>query len=235
MPNASATSPSRSSRVPGTESTNSWVWSTNGGITSAMIPARRPAQDQCRRARRGTAARPRPLEVVGRQGKRDRDDDRDQDRHDEGQELAEEQPQDEQRRREQHRAVERVDLPRRRHPATSTRNRHGYVGSPGARVNRVPPMSALSDLSSALLPPEAGGPDPHRVASAARILLDGMPARQRLGVGVGLAAIQAAALASDGQAARRAAERAAGELRRAASPLPARSGRRRWMRSRPSS
>ena len=44
-------------------------------------------------------------------------------------------------------------------------------------------MSALSDLSAALLPPEAGGPNPHRVASAARILLDGMPARQRVGVG----------------------------------------------------
>jgi hypothetical protein len=60
-------------------------------------------------------------------------------------------------------------------------------------------MSALSDLSAALLPPDAGGPDPHRVASAARILLDGMPARQRVGVGVGLAAIQAAAVATRGK------------------------------------
>ncbi len=60
-------------------------------------------------------------------------------------------------------------------------------------------MSALSDLSAALLPPDAGGPNPHRVASAARILLDGMPARQRVGVGVGLAAIQAAAIATKGK------------------------------------
>ena len=60
-------------------------------------------------------------------------------------------------------------------------------------------MSALSDLSAALLPPDAGGPNPHRVASAARILLDGMPARQRVGVGVGLAAIQAIAVATKGK------------------------------------
>src|SRR5688572_11783935 len=60
-------------------------------------------------------------------------------------------------------------------------------------------MSALSDLSSALLPPEAGGPDPGRVASAARILLDAMPTRQRVGVGAGLAAIQAASIATKGK------------------------------------
>jgi choline dehydrogenase-like flavoprotein len=57
-------------------------------------------------------------------------------------------------------------------------------------------MSALSDLSAALLPPVAGGPNPHRVASAARILLGGMPARQRAGVGAGVAAIHAAAYAT---------------------------------------
>ncbi|MDQ2676771.1 MAG: GMC family oxidoreductase N-terminal domain-containing protein, partial [Actinomycetota bacterium] len=60
-------------------------------------------------------------------------------------------------------------------------------------------MSALSDLSAAVLPPEAGGPNPGRVASAARILLDGMPARQRLGVAAGLAAIQAVSLAANGK------------------------------------
>jgi choline dehydrogenase-like flavoprotein len=60
-------------------------------------------------------------------------------------------------------------------------------------------MSALSDLSAGLLPPEAGGPDPHRVASTARILLDGMPARQRVAVGAGLVAIQAAAVATTGK------------------------------------
>lgn len=60
-------------------------------------------------------------------------------------------------------------------------------------------MSALADLSAALLPPEAGGPEPGRVAASARILLDGMPARQRVGVGAGLAAIQAAAIATKGK------------------------------------
>ncbi|MEJ7876567.1 MAG: hypothetical protein WKF62_07895, partial [Solirubrobacterales bacterium] len=60
-------------------------------------------------------------------------------------------------------------------------------------------MSALSDLSAALLPPEAGGPEPQRVAAAARILLNEMPARQRIGVAVGLAALEAGALATSGK------------------------------------
>ncbi len=60
-------------------------------------------------------------------------------------------------------------------------------------------MSALSDLSAALLPPEAGGPNPHRVAASARILLDGMPVRQRFGVATGLAALEAGAFASSGK------------------------------------
>ena len=57
-------------------------------------------------------------------------------------------------------------------------------------------MSALSDLSAAVLPPEEGGPDPHRVAAAARILLDGMPAGQRLGVAAGLVALEGASVAT---------------------------------------
>ena len=61
-------------------------------------------------------------------------------------------------------------------------------------------MSALSDLSAALLPPEAGGPDPHRVAASARILLDRMPARQRLSVAAGLAALEAGSVATSGKA-----------------------------------
>lgn len=60
-------------------------------------------------------------------------------------------------------------------------------------------MSALSDLSAAILPPEEGGPDPRRVASAARILLAGMPARQRIGVGAGLAALEAASFVTSGK------------------------------------
>ena len=55
-------------------------------------------------------------------------------------------------------------------------------------------MSALSDLSAALLPPEHGGPDPERVASASRRLLGAMPAYQRAGVGAALAALETFAL-----------------------------------------
>ena len=57
-------------------------------------------------------------------------------------------------------------------------------------------MSALSDLSAALLPPEAGGPDPQRVAASTRILIDGMPRRQRVAVAAGLAALEAGSLAT---------------------------------------
>ncbi|MDQ3729006.1 MAG: GMC family oxidoreductase [Actinomycetota bacterium] len=60
-------------------------------------------------------------------------------------------------------------------------------------------MSALSDLSAVLLPPEKGGPDPRRVAAAARILLNEMPARQRIGVAAGLAALEAGALTTSGR------------------------------------
>ncbi len=59
-------------------------------------------------------------------------------------------------------------------------------------------MSALSDLSAAL-PAESGGPDAHRVAAAARILVEGMPRGQRVAVGVGLGAIEAASIASSGR------------------------------------
>jgi choline dehydrogenase-like flavoprotein len=52
-------------------------------------------------------------------------------------------------------------------------------------------MSALADLSAALLPPEHGGPDPAAVASASRRLLAEMPASQRFAVGAGLAGLEA--------------------------------------------
>ena len=51
-------------------------------------------------------------------------------------------------------------------------------------------MSALGDLSAALLPPEAGGPAPERVASVARPLIEAMPASSRAAVGAGLLALQ---------------------------------------------
>jgi len=56
-------------------------------------------------------------------------------------------------------------------------------------------MSALSDLSAALLPPEHGGPPPERVAAACRRLLGAMPAHQRAAVGAGLVGLEALALA----------------------------------------
>jgi choline dehydrogenase-like flavoprotein len=60
-------------------------------------------------------------------------------------------------------------------------------------------MSALSDVSAAVLPPEAGGPEPARVAAAARILLAEMPRRQRAGIAAGLAALEAGSLAVTGK------------------------------------
>ncbi len=60
-------------------------------------------------------------------------------------------------------------------------------------------MSALGDLSAALLPPEAGGPDPERVASAARVLIDAMPAPERTGLAIGLVAIEAASFGRYGR------------------------------------
>ena len=56
-------------------------------------------------------------------------------------------------------------------------------------------MSALSDLSAALLPPEHGGPPPDRVAAATRRLLAAMTAHQRAAVGAGLVGLEALALA----------------------------------------
>ena len=60
-------------------------------------------------------------------------------------------------------------------------------------------MSALGDLSAALLPPEAGGPAPERVASAARTMIAAMPASSRAAVGAGLLALEAASLVRYGR------------------------------------
>jgi choline dehydrogenase-like flavoprotein len=58
-------------------------------------------------------------------------------------------------------------------------------------------VSALADLAAALLPPEHGGPQPHRVAATARRLLDAMPPSQRYGIGAALASLELYALARD--------------------------------------
>ena len=102
--------------VPGTESTNSCVWSTNGGMTSAKIPAKMPRPRISATSAPKNRGTPRfsslsaasasgiaMMTVIRIATTRVRS-------------CAEEQPEDEQRRREQHRSVERIDLPRRRHP-----------------------------------------------------------------------------------------------------------------------
>ncbi len=60
-------------------------------------------------------------------------------------------------------------------------------------------MSALGDVAAALLPPEAGGPEPERVASLARRMVDRMPAASRAGLGAALVGIEAFALARTGR------------------------------------
>jgi choline dehydrogenase-like flavoprotein len=60
-------------------------------------------------------------------------------------------------------------------------------------------MSALGDVAAALLPPEAGGPDPERVAGLARRMVARMPASSRVGLGAALLGIEAFALARTGR------------------------------------
>jgi len=60
-------------------------------------------------------------------------------------------------------------------------------------------MSALGDVAAALLPPEAGGPDPERVAGVARRMVDRMPTTSRVGLGAALVGIEALSLARTGR------------------------------------
>ncbi|HEX7244189.1 MAG TPA: GMC family oxidoreductase [Solirubrobacterales bacterium] len=60
-------------------------------------------------------------------------------------------------------------------------------------------MSALGDVAAAVLPPEAGGPDPERVASVARRMVDRMPTISRAGLGAALVGIEAFSLARSGR------------------------------------
>lgn len=60
-------------------------------------------------------------------------------------------------------------------------------------------MSALGDFAAALLPPESGGPDPERTASAARRLIDRMPGPARAALAAGLLGVEAAALSRTGR------------------------------------
>jgi choline dehydrogenase-like flavoprotein len=60
-------------------------------------------------------------------------------------------------------------------------------------------MSALGDVAAAILPPEAGGPDPERVASVARRMVSRMPAASQAGLGAALIGIEAFSLARTGR------------------------------------
>lgn len=60
-------------------------------------------------------------------------------------------------------------------------------------------MSALGDVAAAILPPEAGGPDPERVAGLARRMISRMPASSRVGLGAALVGLEAFALARTGR------------------------------------
>lgn len=60
-------------------------------------------------------------------------------------------------------------------------------------------MSALGEVAAAVLPPESGGPDPERVASVARRMVDRMPAVSRAGLGAALVGLEAFSLARTGR------------------------------------
>ncbi len=59
-------------------------------------------------------------------------------------------------------------------------------------------MSALGDVAAALLPPEAGGPDPERVAGLARRMVSRMPTSSQVGLGAALVGIEALSLVRTG-------------------------------------
>lgn len=59
-------------------------------------------------------------------------------------------------------------------------------------------MSALGDAAAALLPPEAGGPEPERVATVARRMIARMPRASQVGLGAGLLGLEGLSIASCG-------------------------------------
>ncbi len=60
-------------------------------------------------------------------------------------------------------------------------------------------MSALGDVAAALLPPEAGGPEPERVASVARRMIGRMPRASQVGLGAALLGLEGLSLARSGR------------------------------------
>ena len=73
-------------------------------------------------------------------------------------------------------------------------------------------MSALGDVAAAILPPEAGGPDPERVATTARRMVSQMPPTSQAGIGAVLIGLEAFSLARTGRRLRRAAPERREEL-----------------------
>jgi choline dehydrogenase-like flavoprotein len=60
-------------------------------------------------------------------------------------------------------------------------------------------MSALGDAAAALLPPEAGGPEPERVATVARRMIACMPPASQVGLGAALLGLEGLSIASSGR------------------------------------
>jgi choline dehydrogenase-like flavoprotein len=60
-------------------------------------------------------------------------------------------------------------------------------------------MSALGDAAAALLPPEAGGPEPERVATVARRMIARMPRASQVGLGVALLGLEGLSFARSGR------------------------------------
>lgn len=60
-------------------------------------------------------------------------------------------------------------------------------------------MSALGDAAAALLPPEAGGPEPERVASVARRMIARMPRASQVGLGAALLGLEGLSIARSGR------------------------------------
>jgi len=60
-------------------------------------------------------------------------------------------------------------------------------------------MSALGDVAASILPPEAGGPDPERVASVARRMVSRMPTASQAGLAAALVGLQAFSVGRTGR------------------------------------
>ncbi|MGE5281370.1 MAG: GMC family oxidoreductase N-terminal domain-containing protein [Chloroflexota bacterium] len=60
-------------------------------------------------------------------------------------------------------------------------------------------MSALGDVAAAILPPEAGGPDPERIAGVARRMIARMPTSSQIGLAAMLTGLEAFSVARSGR------------------------------------